>query len=163
MLEMRRFALQMLLPTGSLLLLPALSLAQAVQGQGSPVDATRVLPAATHPPFGNVVEATALLVIGLALIVAVSMGLREWRRHRLLTTFIERGLEIPTPLLPRMPSRQDEQRRGTWLTCLGAGVGLVLYIVSGDPKLAAWCLIPLLLGLASFVNAALFYRPNDPR
>jgi hypothetical protein len=134
-----------------------------VPGAESPDDTTRVLPAATHPPFGNVVAATALLVIGLALIVAVSMWLRGWRRHRLLTTFIERGQEIPPALLPRPPSRQDEQRRGTWLTCLGVGVGLVLYIVSGDPKLAAWCLIPLFLGLASFVNAALFSRPNDPR
>lgn len=104
-----------------------------------------------------------VMVAGVVLVIAViAMALRfasqrEQHRQELIARFLDKGQEIPPALLPG-PSRQRELRRGVWLAGLGIGIGLVLYIASGDWRVAAWCLILLFLSAASFLNAALFYR-----
>jgi hypothetical protein len=128
---------------GSLLLTPTLSLAQ-------PEGLREALPG------------TALFVIAISVIALFFGTLREKRRQDLIARFVDKGQEIPRSLLPQLPSRQRELRRGIWLTSLGLGVGLVLYIASGNLRVAAWCLILLFLGAASFLNAVLFY-PNRMR
>ena len=37
------------------------------------------------------------------------------------------------------------------------------YVATDDLKVAVWCLIPLFLGAASFINAALFSDKPDSR
>jgi hypothetical protein len=102
---------------------------------------------------------TALFVIAIAAMALLFGTLREKFKRDLLARFVDKGQEIPAALLPRPPSRERELRRGVWLTSLGLGVGLALFL-AGGPRVAAWCLILLLLGAASFLNAVLFY-PND--
>jgi hypothetical protein len=119
----------------------------------------------SHPenPFIDMAAGTAFFVIALAIVLVVFLALRERSRRRLMIAFLEKGQEIPPALLPRADSRQRELRRGTWLTGLAIGVALTLYVIGGDWKLAAWGLVPLCLGAASFVNAALFHSDDDSR
>jgi hypothetical protein len=105
----------------------------------------------------------ALCIIALAVIGVVYVALRDKFRRDLFVRFIDKGQEVPAALLPAPPSRLRELRRGVWLTCLGLGIGVVLYIMSGSLRVAAWSLIPLFLGAASFLNAALFYPNPDSR
>jgi hypothetical protein len=100
---------------------------------------------------------TAVFVIFIAVIALLFVTLHHKHKKDLFARFIDKGQEIPAALLPRAPSRERELRRGIWLTSLGLGVGLVLYIATGNLRIAAWCLILLSLGAASFVNAALLY------
>jgi len=129
---------------GSLLLAPALAFAQ--------------------PEWVADVRETAAFAAVFVIVVAVialPFGiLREKFRRDLLARFVDKGQEIPAALLPRPPSRERELRRGVWLTSLGLGVGLVLFM-AGGPRVAAWCLILLFLGAASFLNAVLFYRDES--
>lgn len=101
--------------------------------------------------FGSI---SLVVIIVAALIFAT---LRDKRRRDVLARFAEKGQEIPSALLPEAPSRLRELRRATWLSSLGLGLGLVLYIATGDWRVAAWCLILLFLAAASFINATLFY------
>lgn len=99
--------------------------------------------------------------IGFVVIIVAAMLFayaREKRRQELLARFLEKEQEIPATLLPAPPSRQREIRRGIWLSSLGLGLGLVLYIASGEWVTAAWSLILIFLAAASFINAAFFYE-----
>lgn len=130
--------------TASLLLAPGLALAQRdwveeVQGAAA---------------------GTAFFVIAIALIAVLFGTIREKFKRDLFARFVDKGQEIPAALLPRPPSRERELRRGVWLTSLGLGVGLALFI-AGGPRVAAWCLILLFLAAASFLNAVLFYRDES--
>jgi len=133
-----------LLLAGSLLLAPALALAQRDW-----VDEVQ-----------DAAAGTALFVIAIAGIALLFGTLREKFKRDLFARFIEKGQEMPAALLPRPPSRNRELRRAMWLTCLGVGVGLALYVNTGKLNVAAWSLILLFLGAASFLNAFLFY-PDD--
>jgi multisubunit Na+/H+ antiporter MnhB subunit len=144
---MTRPIVEQLLLAGSLVLTPALACAQPEWVEEARNDAAGM----------------ALFIIAIALIAVVFGTLREKRKHDLIARFIDKGQEIPPSLLPPPPSTQRELRRGIWLTALGLGVGLVLYITTGNLRVAAWCLIPLFLGGASFFNAVLFYPKNDSR
>jgi type VI protein secretion system component VasF len=90
---------------------------------------------------------------------------RERHKHSLYVQFLEKGQEIPPELMPRSStrksSREREVTRGVWLVSLGLGIGLVLYIATSDWRMAAWSLILLFLGAASFINAALLYPPDQ--
>lgn len=104
-----------------------------------------------------------LIVIGLPLQFA---SRRERRRHALYSMFIDKGQEIPRELLPPLPtresSRQRELNRGVWLVSLGLGLGVALYIFTDEWRIAAWALIFLFLGVASFINALLLRsRPGS--
>ena len=99
-----------------------------------------------------------VVIIGMALLFASH---REKRKQELIARFVDKGQEIPPTLLPPLASSQRELRRGVWLTSLGLGLGLVLFIATGDLQAAAWCLILLFMGAASFINAALFYPKSD--
>lgn len=141
---MTRSKTEHVLLAGSLLLAPALAFAQ--------------------PEWVDDVRETAAFAAVFVIVVAVialPFGiLREKFRRDLLARFVDKGQEIPAALLPRPPSRDRELRRGVWLTSLGLGVGLVLF-TAGGPRVAAWCLILLFLGAASFLNAVLFYRDES--
>jgi hypothetical protein len=98
------------------------------------------------------------------LIVIAAMALyfatqREKRRQDLMARYLEKGQDVPHALLPAPPSRQHDLRRGIWLLSWGLGIGLVLYIASGDWSVAAWSLILLFLSAASFINAMML-DPN---
>lgn len=136
---------------GSLLFVPTLAFAQDAL---DPLNEELAAQAMFQQGVGGVVLLIA--VIGMALLFA---NQREKRRQELIARFLDKGQEIPPVLLPG-PSQQREMRRGVWLASLGIGLGLVLYIASGDWRVAAWCLILLFLSVASFLNAAFFYR--DP-
>jgi hypothetical protein len=114
-------------------------------------------------PFGY---APVVAVIGLFAVIIAAMffaSQREKRKQDLLVQFVEKDQQIPQELLPPQPSRKREVRRGVWLLALGIGLGLVLFIASGEWATAAWSLIPFLLAVASFVNAAFFYPDSRPR
>jgi hypothetical protein len=110
--------------------------------------------------LADMAAGTALFVLFFSALVLIYVVLRERRRHQLLSMLVERGQAIPPALLPRTASRHAELRRGTWLTALALAVGVVLYVLTREVRYAAWALIPLCLGIASYVNAALFY-PRD--
>ncbi|MDX1561311.1 MAG: DUF6249 domain-containing protein [Gammaproteobacteria bacterium] len=103
--------------------------------------------------------AFVLIIVGLPLYFA---NRRDRRKQELYLRFVELGHEIPKELLPRGHSRRSsyerELVRGVWLSCLGVGLGLVLYIVTQEWRMAAWSLILLFLGAASFINAMLIGR-----
>ncbi|HUF72492.1 MAG TPA: DUF6249 domain-containing protein [Gammaproteobacteria bacterium] len=142
---------------------PILSLAQAVPEGMDPETYEQFLLASAQMenPFAG--QAYALM-IGLIVIIVAAMyfaSQREKRKQDLFVQFLDKGQSIPQEILPPMPSRQRELRRGVWLLFLGIGLGLVLYISSREWGNAAWSLILLFPAAASFVNAALFY--GSPR
>ena len=145
---MTRPTIERLLLAASLFLAPALAF-----GQSDYLEDVR-----------EAAAGTAVFVIIVAVIAVVFGILREKFRRDLFARFIDKGQEIPAALLPRPPSRERELRRGVWLTCLGLGVGVVLFM-AGGPRVAAWSLILLFLAAGSFLNAMLFYRgdPGEPR
>jgi hypothetical protein len=133
---------------GSLLCAPALAL-----GQPGEPDFWVDLAISSAP-------GTAIFVIFVAVIALLFGTLHAKFKRDLFARFVDKGQEIPAALLPRPPSRERELRRGIWLTSLGLGVGLVLFLTTHNPRVAAWSLILLFLGAASFLNAVLFY-PED--
>jgi Domain of unknown function (DUF6249) len=112
---------------------------------------------ASEPPFADMAAGTAFFVIAFSALVLIYVVLRDRRRHQTISMLVERGQPIPPTLLPRAASRHAEMRRGTWLVALAIGAGVTLYVLTGEMRYAAWGLIPLCLGVASYVNAALFY------
>src|SRR6185436_17630498 len=101
-----------------------------------------------------------LVVVAVIFMAMRFANERDKNRQELIVRFIDKGQEIPSFLVPQ-PSPRRELRRGVLLAGLGLGVGAVLYIVSGDWRIAAWSLIPLCLAAASLVNAALFSEPGS--
>ena len=147
-LKIRQLAL-----AGGLLMTPISALAQQFS------DADNELAAMAMEQMNRQVIAGAASLTVIIVAALVLATLREKRRQDLFARFAEKGQEIPIALLPAPPSRQRELRRAIWLSALGLGLGLVLYISTSDWRVAAWCLILLFLAAASFINAALFYRP----
>ena len=107
---------------------------------------------------GVVAVAGAVMVIAVIWMALHFATQRERRRQELIAKFLDKEREIPSELLPGAPSQQRELRRGVWLASSGLGIGVVLFVASGEWRVAAWCLILLFLSAASFLNAALFYR-----
>ena len=116
----------------------------------------------TENPFGYAPLAGAIGLFAVIIAAMYFASQRERRRQDFLLQFVEKDRQIPQGLLPPQPSRQREIRRGVWLLSLGLGLGLVLYIASGEWVTAAWSLILLLLAAASFVNAVFFYPDDHP-
>lgn len=139
-----------ILLAGCLVLTPALGLTQELR-----------LAESASPPIFRFMLLPALIVLTIAMALVFG-SLREKRKQELIARFIDKGHEIPPTLLPA-PVAQRDSRRGVWLTSFALGLGLVLYIATGDLKVAVWCLIPLFLGAASFINAALFSANPDSR
>jgi DMSO reductase anchor subunit len=98
-----------------------------------------------------------LLVIAVVAMSLFFANKRKKRKQDLIAQFLEKGQEVPPMLLPPPPSKPRELRRGIWLASLGLGIGSVLYIATGDWRVASSCLILLFLSVASFINAAVFY------
>lgn len=113
-------------------------------------------------PFAGQIGAAVLVLIVVIAGAMFMANQREKRKQELLIRFLDQGQAVPAELFPSPPSRQREIRRGVWLLSMGAALGIVLWISSGDWAVAAWSLIPLFLGAASFINAALFYTDNGP-
>jgi hypothetical protein len=112
-----------------------------------------VAPSPEHTPVHfYVLPALIVLTIIAALLFA---AMHEKRKQELIARFIDKGQEIPPTLLPA-PTAQRDTRRGIWLTSFALGLGLVLYLATGELRAAVWGLLPLFLAAASFVNAALF-------
>jgi hypothetical protein len=105
------------------------------------------------------------LVFLLAVVICVLtfQHLRSKRRNELLARFVDRGQPIPAGLLAREPSRQGAQRAGALLLGFALGLGLLMYFLTEEwrPSVAL-AMLPLFLGIASFVNAAFFY-PDSRR
>lgn len=114
-------------------------------------------------PFADMAAGTALFVVALGVLVLIFVALRERRRRQLIAMFLERGQQVPPEMLPRSASRYGEMRRGAWLAALGLGIGLTSWMLTREMRWAAWGIVPLCLGAASFINAALFYPRNDSR
>jgi Domain of unknown function (DUF6249) len=128
---------------------------------------TRINPVYDPAAMAAVEGFTQQSIVGMAGIVVVIVAalvfatLRDRRKLELLARFAEKGQEIPPALLPQPPSAEREMRRGVWIFSAGIGLGLALYIFTTDWAIAAWSLIPICLGVASFVNAALFYSKTE--
>jgi hypothetical protein len=137
--------------TGFALLSPMLALAQQFS------NADNELAVAAMRQANSQMGGAAIVLVVIIVAALIFATLRDKRRQELFSRFAEKGQEIPRELLPLPPSRLRELRRATWLSSLGLGLGLVLYITTGDWRVAAWCLILLFLATASFINAALFY------
>lgn len=151
---MTKIKIRQLVLTGGLLMTPILALAQQFSDADNEL-AAMAMEQMNRQAIGGAVSLTIIIVVAL-----IFATLRDKRRQDLFARFAEKGQEIPPALLPAPPSRLRELRRATWLSALGLGLGLVLYIGTSDWRVAAWCLILLFLGAASFVNAALFYPPR---
>src|SRR5690606_27879088 len=137
--------------SGVLLLLgaPLLGLAQTTADPA-------VVQVGGGPPFGSPFIPLGF-VLGLVLIWVVHATLREKRKLELIALFVEKGQQIPPQLLARPSARPGARRVGMFLTAFGLSLGLLIYVLADEPRYVAWCLIPLFLGAASFVNAAFFY------
>ena len=116
-------------------------------------------------------DGLSLLVLIAVVFVIVFLPLsyakaRDRRRNELYAKFLEKEQPIPQELLPgartnhKRSSQQRELMRGVWLTALGLGVGLALYIATSEWRFAAWALVLLFLGAASFINGMLL--SDDP-
>ena len=111
-------------------------------------------------PFGILPLISAIGFFAIIIAAMYFAGQREKRKQEFLSRFVEKEQAIPSEILPVPPSRHRELRRATWLLFLGLAVGLVLFIATGDWRVAAWSLIVLFLAVASFINAWFFY-PNS--
>lgn len=108
---------------------------------------------------------TMRLVPLLFIVVMTALALafasrRERGRQELIARYLDKGRDIPAELLPQPRAAMHDMRLGVWFAALGSALGLVLYYVTGDPKVAAWSLIPLFLAGASFLNALFFRAPG---
>jgi len=139
--------------TGAAGLAPCLAPAQQLLNQ--PTYDPVAMAAAEGLTYQTGMAMIALIVIIIAALIFATV--RERHKQALLMSFAEKGQEIPSSLLPQPPSPEREMRRGVWILAGGLGLGLALYTFTGDWTVAAWSLIPIFLGAASFVNAALFY------
>jgi hypothetical protein len=148
---MTRPKIRKLVLAGSLLMTPILALAQDSS------DADNELAKIAMEQMNRQILVTAIVLTVIVVAALLFAVLRDKRRLDLYARFAEKGQEIPRALLPMPPSRMRELRRATWLSSLGIGLGLVLYIATGDLRVSAWCLILLSLALASLINATFFY------
>lgn len=139
---------------------PTLAFAQEIPEGMDPETYEQFLLASAQmgDPFAGQTYAAAIGLVVTVIAALYFASQREKRNHDLLVRFLDKGESIPRDLFPPPPSRERELRRGVWLLSLGLGIGLVLFVASGDWATAAWGLIPLFLGAASFINAVLFYR-----
>lgn len=112
-------------------------------------------------PFADMAAGAALFGVAIGVLVLIYVVLRERRQRQLIAMFLERGQVVPAALLPRSASRHGELRRGAWLAALGLGIGISSWVLTREVRYAAWGVIPLCLGVASFINAALFHPRND--
>jgi len=120
------------------------------------------------PNYLIVFGAMALAVIVVFLIVS-AVARTSKARFEMIRMLIEKNQEIPPQLMsphqPQMPRPLTAaEYRGfavgwgvTW-TALAVGLGLTMYIIFGELRFAAWGLIPLCLGIGSFINAALIHH-----
>jgi len=149
-----------LLAASSLLLTAPIASAQTIIGADAPDDwVSRAI-----GPDG------LSLLIGLALVFVVIfvplyfVHRRETRKYALYARFVDKEQVIPAELLPskvtRGSSREREFIRGVWLGCFGLGIVVVLYLVSGEWRVAVWGLLPLFLAAACFINGIMI-RTDD--
>lgn len=156
-----------LLALGMLLLTPVVALAQDAAGTATQADefafhqeVVRHSLSIEDMLYSRMIPLVFTVV--MAILAMLFLAQRDRRRHALIMHFLDKGLPVSPELLPQPPSAQRDRRLGTWLTGLGAGLGLALYLVTGELRMAAWCAVPLALGLAGFVNAVLFHRAAGP-
>lgn len=112
-----------------------------------------------------------LFILGIIALSLFSSQRESVRRARLIEKFLESGQPVPPEILraPRAQPRISPQelatisrRRGVALLGWGAGISLVLYIGTGEPRAAAWGLLFLFLAIASFINARFFSGDRAP-
>ncbi|MBX5460795.1 MAG: hypothetical protein IRZ28_06840 [Steroidobacteraceae bacterium] len=147
MIASRRNKLLPRVSAGALALLaPVLAMAQA--------DAVARAPA--HWMMLAAVIPAMLFVLG---VIAVSFHFaHRQERERLLTIqrLVEKGLPVPHELsgrrLPPTAQRRNDLHHAITLLCLGLGLGLALWLVTGHWRLAAWALIFLFLSAGKFVT-----------
>ena len=117
---------------------------------------------------------TVLVVFAIIALIFFARARREKRRHELIGQYLEKGREVPRELLSGKITgavlspgqwaaliRWRDLRRGTWLLCLGLGIGLAVYLWSGNMKYTVWCLIILFLSAAFYINALFFSGKSD--
>ena len=148
----------------SFLFLPIAALAQGVEHTPDPALAAQLAYHAVPPPnLWGMRLTPVLFALGLVVAALVYSSVSERRKHELLARFIDKGQEIPPQLLPRAPSPLGAKRAGVLLTALGVGLGAAFVAATGEWQQAAWSLIPLLMGAASFANAAFLYPDSGKR
>jgi hypothetical protein len=159
--------MQRLLLAGALLLTPLLILAQEAPGQAGLEHQEIQAFAQSIDTKLNLAHMLTMRLIPLLFIVAMTAlallfaSRRERGRLELIARFLDKGQAIPAALLPQPRSAQRDVRFGIWFASLGLALGLVLYIATGDLRVAAWCLILLFLAAASFLNALLLNRASS--
>lgn len=127
----------------------------------APVLAMAQTDAVARPPAHWIVLAAVipgmLFVLG---VIAVSFHFaHRQERERLLTIqrLVEKGLPVPHELagrsmLPSTARRRTDLHHAITLLCLGLGLGLALWLVTGHWRLAAWALIFLFLSAGKFIT-----------
>lgn len=154
-----------LLALGLLLLTPVAALAQDAAGSATQADQFALHQEVVRHSLNTADMLYTRLIplvftVVMAILAMLFLAQRDRRRHALIMHFLDKGLPVSPELLPQPPSAQRDRRLGTWLMGLGAGLGLALYLVTGEMRMAAWCVVPLALGLAAFLNAVLFHRTS---
>jgi len=153
---MNRASTRALLLAGALLTIPMMAWGQAVPDPTPPQDFGPVDPFSSGT-FG-MRGLPLIFVLSLVLIGVVYSSLRQKRQNELMARFIDKGEPIPPQLLPKQSSRRTAQRIGVFLIAFGLALGLVIYVATGALQpAAAWSMMPLFLGAASFINARFFY------
>ena len=112
---------------------------------------------------------TILAILAIITLVFFARARKEQRRHELIGQYLEKGQIVPSELLagtvvggalsPEQWSaiiRLRSMRWGTWLLCLGLGIGLTIYFWSGTLRHTVWCLIVLFLSFGFYINALFF-------
>lgn len=136
-------------------LIPAMTFAQEISSEEKFVQDFAIL---------GIWVALPIVIIS---IIVVAASLEDRRRIKLIEQFVVEGRDIPAELLLTASERKEQAkanakpqsqrtvdlRRGVWLLCLGLGIALATYLISGSFRIAAWGLIFLFLSGASFINA----------
>jgi len=114
---------------------------------------------ARAPAHWVVLAAVIPGVLFVLAIIAVSFHFaHRQERERLLAIerLVEKGLPVPRELsgrhaLPPSARRRTDLHHAVTLLCLGLGVGLALWLVTGNWRLAAWALVFLFLSAGKFI------------
>jgi hypothetical protein len=117
---------------------------------------------------------TILGILAIITLVFIARARKEQRRRELIGQYLEKGQVVPSELLAgtvvggalsteqwNALIRLRSLRWGTWLLCLGLGIGLAIYFWSGNLKYTLWCLILLFLSIGFYINALFFSGKSD--
>jgi hypothetical protein len=117
------------------------------------------------PIFGIV------MTMGIPIVAIILYFLHRMKRTQAIRVALERGESLPPELLAalvgeaegeskRKYSREYNIRTGMLATAVGIGVTIALYLIT-DASIAAWGLLPLLVGIALLIYGFARGEPRD--